>query len=231
MKYFGEGLSEKHKQLSTVIRKKDYLEEAKELFYDIHSKLHLSEMSGTATNEVDMLLSDLQRNEYSIMPTIKDETIAWVLWHTARIEDLTINFLVAEGNQIFNSDWQKRLNVRITDTGNALTDEQIIDLSQSINIKELLNYRNEVGRKTRDIVKLLSTHDIKRRVSSENLNKISECGGVTSHPDSIWLLDFWGKKDVGGILLMPPTRHIMLHMNDCCKWKIQIRSKRRFYRT
>jgi hypothetical protein len=43
--------------------------------------------------------------------------------------------------------------------------------------------------------------------------------GVTEHKDSVWLLDFWGKKTVAGILLMPITRHQIVHLNDCIKLK------------
>lgn len=230
MKYFGEGLSEKHKELSSIIRKKDSLQKSKDLFFSVHSKLHLSEITGTESNEVDALLIDLKDYEWSVMPTSNDETIAWVIWHIARIEDLTMSFLVARENQIFNSDWQNKMNVSITDTGNALSDDEIMDLSQNINITQLLKYRNAVGRNTCRIVENLSSDDLKRKVSSEDLNKILMCGGVTEQEDSIWLLDFWGKKDIAGILLMPPTRHMMLHLNDCCKWKIQIRTKKKFYR-
>ncbi|EQE04021.1 hypothetical protein [Clostridioides difficile] len=49
--------------------------------------------------------------------------------------------------------------------------------------------------------------------------------------DSIWLLDFWGNKDIAGILLMPPTRHVILHLNDCCKWKEYFHTKKKFYRS
>ncbi|OPJ63829.1 hypothetical protein [Clostridium oryzae] len=87
--------------------------------------------------------------------------------------------LVARKNQLFNVHWKERLNVSITDTGNALNDDEIIDLSHSLNIKELLCYWNEVA----------------------------------------------------GILLMPPTRHIMLHLNYCCKWKEHIRSNKKIYRS
>jgi len=31
---------------------------------------------------------------------------------------------------------------------------------------------------------------------------------------------------VAGILLISPTRHVMLHLNACCKWKEYIRTKR-----
>lgn len=60
-------------------------------------------MMGKDDNEIDCLLNDLTVEEYKIMPTIKDETIAWVLWHIARIEDLTIGILVADGEQVFNN--------------------------------------------------------------------------------------------------------------------------------
>jgi hypothetical protein len=43
MKYFGEGLCEKHKELGKIIRKKDEISQAKSLFLDIHANLHLSE--------------------------------------------------------------------------------------------------------------------------------------------------------------------------------------------
>jgi len=76
MKYFGEGLSDVHKALNKIIRKEDEIERAKFLFLDLHRELHLSEMSEGEENEVDRLLGDLKADEYAIMPTGKDETIA-----------------------------------------------------------------------------------------------------------------------------------------------------------
>lgn len=230
MKYFGSGLSELHKELNSVIRKKDEIQQAKKLFLELHARLNLSSVSGTEQNEVDLLLGDLSRAEYAVMPTSKDETIAWVLWHIARIEDLTMNLLVDKKEQVFNADWTEKLNVSIADTGNALTDDEIMELSTNINIEELLAYRNAVAKRTREIVSGLKPEDMKRKMDKSDLERILAEGGVTEQEDSIWLLDFWGKKDVAGILLMPPTRHVMLHLNDCCKWKEHIRSGRKRYR-
>ena len=112
MKYFGRGLSEQHKELSSIIRKTSETERSKDLFLQIHAKLHSSVVSGTDKNEVDNLLCDLKQNEYAIMPTGKDETIAWGLWHIARIEDLTMNILVARKEQVFNQDWKEQPDYR-----------------------------------------------------------------------------------------------------------------------
>lgn len=230
MKYFGSGLSEMHKELNTIIRKPDRLADAKRLFFELHSKLHLSSMTGTQKNDVDYLLNDLEPCEYRIMPTSKDETIAWVIWHIARIEDLTMGILVADGNQIFNDEWKMRLNVSISDTGNALTDDEIMAFSRQLNIEELLAYRNAVGQRTWDIVGLLSVGEMKRKVSLHGVESVMYAGGVTSDENSRWLLDFWSKKDVAGLLLMPPTRHVILHLNDCCKWKRHIREGKKCFR-
>lgn len=230
MKYFGEGLSEKHKELSAIIRRPDQIEPAKNLFLDIHAGLHLSAVSGVGHNEVNALTEDLTPEEFAVMPTAKDETIAWVLWHIARIEDLTMNLLVARREQIFDARWQERLKAPIMDTGNALTDDEIMVLSHSIDTEELLRYRNRVGIRTREIVRGLNAADLKRKTDPEDIRKILDCGGVTEQEGSVWLLDFWGRKDVAGLLLMPPTRHVMMHLNDCCKWKTVIRKKQKFYR-
>lgn len=230
MKYFGDGLSELHKELNAAIRKPDKLEEAKRLFLEIHSRLHMSSITGTEENEVDNLLNDLASYEYSIMPTPNDETIAWALWHIARIEDLTMGILVANDEQLFDGKWKERLNAPISDTGNALSDDEIIELSRRLNMEELIAYRNAVGQRTRMIVKSLSADDMKRKASPQGIETIKQAGGVTNQEASLWLLDFWGRKDVAGLLLMPPTRHVILHLNDCCKWKQHIRRGKKCFR-
>lgn len=230
MKYFGAGLSDAHKALNKIIRKEDQLEEAKTLFLDIHKKLHLSNISEGEENETDNLIGDLKEWEYAVMPTSKDETIAWVLWHTARIEDLTMGILAVGEDQIFNDTWKRNMNAPVTDTGNAMSDDEIMELSKSLRIEELLQYRSTVGTRTRQIVERLNPEDMTRKVSLKLLDKVRLEGGVTEAEESSWLLDFWGKKDVAGLLLMPPTRHVMLHLNDCCKWKEAIRTKKKFFR-
>ena len=141
-----------------------------------------------------------------------------------------MNMLVAHREQLFDDAWQTRLNAPITDTGNALSDDEIISLSRQLNIQELLAYRNAVGQRTHAIVTALSANDMKRKVSAQGLEAIKQAGGVTNQEDSLWLLDFWGKKDVAGLLLMTPTRHVLLHLNDCCKWKRYIRQNKKCFR-
>jgi len=230
LKYISNEWSEQHKELGKMIRKADYFEQSVELFLNIHSQLHSEVVSTNKSNYINPLIDDLVDNEYSIMPESKDETIAWVMWHIARIEDLTMNILIADNNQVFDDEWKIKMNSPINDTGNALTDDEIMKLSKSLCIKELLEYRNEVGIRTQEIVKSLKPEDMKKKVHPDKIKRVLKEGGVTSHKDSIWLLEFWGSKDYAGLLLMPPTRHVTLHINDCYKWKDRIRAKKKCYR-
>lgn len=220
----------RHKELSNVIRKTDDFSKTIESILELHKELHTSVVSNLKDkNLIDRLIEDLEQKEYAIMPTSKDETIAWAIWHLARIEDLTMNILLNCDTQIFNESWKKRIQTPVSDTGNAMTDDEIMKFSKQICIKELLNYRDAVGVKSRDIINKLKPNDMKRKISQTDTARLLQAGGVTDHADSIWLLDFWGKKDVAGIILMPLTRHQTLHLNDCYKWKIHIRTKKKFF--
>ncbi|WP_373076478.1 DinB family protein [Fusobacterium varium] len=216
------------KELKELIEKKETFDKAKDLYLSMHRNLHFSDSDNTL---MDQLWKILDTKDFSIMPTAKDVTIAWNIWHITRIEDLTVNILVNNSEQIYNKEWQKKMNVSVNDTGNAMTDDEIMDLSKSINIEALKEYRKAVGIQTQSIFSKLKFEDMKRKAESKGIEKILNEGGVTDHPDSIWLLDFWGKKNVAGIILMPGTRHQIGHINDCYNLKSSIDRKKDYYKS
>ena len=219
----GTDWNPKQTLLKEYLKKKDKFTEAMELCLKMHKFLHLSEI--TSSNEItlaDDVWNDLSEEDFEIMPTVKDVTIAWNIWHITRIEDLTINILVKDQKQVLDETLLNQLQVTVKDTGNAMTDDEIINFSKSVNKQELKNYRNAVGKQTQQILATLTQEDLKVKITSDRLERIRLEGGVTDHPDSIWLLDFWGKKDVSGILQMPITRHQIVHLNDSLKLKAKI---------
>jgi hypothetical protein len=52
---------------------------------------------------------------------------------------------------IFNDEIQAKLDIKIKDTGNAMTYSEIESFNKAINIKELKNYRVKVGKSTQKI--------------------------------------------------------------------------------
>ncbi|MFD3156655.1 DinB family protein [Haloimpatiens sp. FM7330] len=215
------------KQLRAIILKKDKIEESKNLCLSLHEMVHSSSMSGIDKKTFeDELFEGLDENTFRTATNEKGRTIAYGMWHSTRIEDITMNILVAGDKQILNTgNWKEKINSKITDTGNALTEEEIIEFSKNINMQELRNYRIAVGRKTREIIKSLTYDDMKRKFKKDKLQRILDEGAVLDVEDANWLIDFWGRKNVAGIILMPITRHHVLHINESLRAKKKSKRK------
>jgi len=215
------------KELRKIILKPDKIQEIKSLALSLHSMVHLSIMSGVDKKTFeDELWEGLDENTFRTSQNQKGRTIAYGIWHCTRIEDITMNLLVAGDKQIFNREnWQEKINSNITDTGNAMSEDDIIEFSKNINMEELKNYRIEVGRRTRDIVENLSTEDMKRNFDKHRLQRILDERAVLDVKASNWLIDFWGRKNVAGIILMPMTRHQVIHINESLSAKKKSKSK------
>jgi len=215
------------KELRKIILKPDKIQESKSLALSLHSMVHLSIMSGVDKKTFeDELWEGLDENTFRTSQNQKGRTIAYGIWHCTRIEDITMNLLVAGDKQIFNREnWQEKINSNITDTGNAMSEDDIMEFSKNINMEELKNYRIEVGRRTRDIVENLSTQDMKRNFDKHRLQRIVDERAVLDVKASNWLIDFWGRKNVAGIILMPMTRHQVIHINESLSAKKKSKSK------
>lgn len=215
-----ESWNPQQKLFKSIMKKEKRFNEAKELILYLHSMVHISkvyDLDGITLE--DEVWDDVTNFDFLTMPTIKDVTIAWNIWHITRIEDLVVNILIADDKQVLDAEWLSRLGVDVTDTGNAMSDDEIISLSNKLDMRELHRYRNVVGIKTRNVLSSIKFIDLKRKVTAEGLKRILDEGGVIDHPESIWLLDFWGKKDVAGLINMPVTRHQVVHLNDSLKLK------------
>lgn len=204
------------KELRKIIMRADKIEESKKLCLNLHAMVHSSVVSGVDKRTFeDELWEGLDEAAFRTSVNEKGRTIAYGIWHSTRIEDITMNLLVAEDEQIFNrGKWQEKINTEIVDTGNAMTEKEIRTFSSKVNMQELRNYRECVGKKTRDIIKNLTANDMKRKFEKNMLKRIIDEGAVLDVEASNWLIDFWGRKNISGILLMPATRHHVVHLNE-----------------
>ena len=194
-------------------------DQAIRLFLHQHAALHTAQMASTGTwSFEDEVLNDMQEEQIRRIPQNCEHSVAWAIWHIARIEDTTMNMLVAGGPQIlFSEEWFDKLEVEARDTGNAMSDEGVAALSSSINIEMLKSYRMAVGRRTREVVKQLSPSDLSHKVEPARLQQILDDGAVVAEDQG--LIDYWSKRNIAGLLLMPATRHNFVHLNEAQKLK------------
>ena len=217
-------IQSKFDELKTSLGGED-LEKIKALALELHAMVHPAEISGREEKTIADYVLDymMQGHQNEIVPRetwdtdlhyagTKTVPICWQFWHIYRIEDLVSNILMANGQQIFNEDWQKRIGTSITDTGNALELDEVIAWAKEINVEELRKYIIEVGKNTRKILSDLTLEQIKSMVPEEWVMRILEEGGVTTDFRSVWLLVFWGRLTIGGMILTPMTSHHMMHL-------------------
>jgi len=214
-----KGWNQNQKKLNIFLENQKTFENGINLLLEMHSLLHNIKVSKiTSETYYDNLWENMKEETCKIISN-KETSVLWNIWHITRIEDIISNIVIGRKETIFNKEIQTKLNIKIKDTGNAMTYSEIESFNKSINIKELKAYRIKVGKSTQKIIKALKFGDIKRKVEKEQLEKIKQNGGVIDNQKSIWLLDFWGKKNILGLINMPITRHQIVHLNDCFKIK------------
>jgi hypothetical protein len=100
-------------------------------------------------------------------------SIAWLLWHIARCEDVGINRMVTDGIQVFdNNRWIEKLNIDRKDIGTGMSFLEVQNFSDQINIKELLNYLQEVINKSEEVSLLLSENVLDEFLTEKYLYKV-----------------------------------------------------------
>jgi hypothetical protein len=219
MKYIPNDWTIKQNNLKKLLSREETFDDGIKLLLDMHSILHDKKVYKSKEDTIYNRLWENLKSETCKTITKKETSILWDIWHITRIEDIVANIIIGNSEEVLNDEIQKKLNIEARDTGNAMSKDEIELLNKNINIKELNEYRIKVGKQTVKIIKELKYSDMKRKVEKKQLDKIMKTGGLLEDEKSKWLLDFWGNKNVLGLIMMPITRHQTMHLNDCVSIK------------
>jgi len=203
-----------HKNLREALTNCNDEQKVVDCFIALHSQLHSKRVSPhTPWSYEDWLLDDLTKAQIRAVPEGQEHSIAWIIWHLTRIEDVTMNLLVAGRDQVFEAgDWQEKTASPIKHTGNGTGLDTVKTLSAAVDIVALRAYRVAVGLATQALVQSLTAEDFNRKVSPDHIQRICIEGAVISEGQEA--IDYWSRRDVAGLLLMPPTRHTIVHWNE-----------------
>ena len=212
--------SEQNKRMQQLFKKADTFDQGKAVLFNLRNDL------------MDTLLSfreDLKREDFDAMPYMNadgyhSKNIAYSIWHVFRIEDIVAHTLVKGDEEIlFSGNYQSRINSPVITTGNELVKEQISDFTKQLNIDELYSYVADVKKSTEDIIRDLTYGDLKFKVPDERKEKLQSLGVVSSDENAVWLIDYWCKKDVRGLIQMPFSRHWIMHIEACQRIKNKLK--------
>ena len=213
-----KALNKSQSELRRVMKGDDH-EEAIRLFLHQHAVLHSAQMSDAGLwSYQDEILDGMDDAQIRRIPQNDEHSILWCIWHISRIEDVTMNLLIGNSNEVLEEgQWLAKLKAPISHTANALSEDEIDALSQQVNIAALLEYRIAVGRSTREIVQSLEPGSLSKKVEQAHIARVTEKGVV--HPDAQGIIDYWSKRTIAGLLLMPTSRHLLVHLNEMARLK------------
>ena len=102
-----KSLNKRQTELRRIMMSFDQPNKAIDLFLSQHAMLHSAKMAQTESwSFEDAVLNDMTEEQTRHIPRNCDHSVAWLIWHIARIEDVAMNLLVAGGPQVLHqSNW------------------------------------------------------------------------------------------------------------------------------
>lgn len=128
-----------------------------DFFLDQHSQSHAAALTdATEPMLTDQVLAGLSDAQLRLRPYPHLNSIAWLLWHLARCEDVMVNVLLTEGGQVLDAeDWPQRFNVARRDMGTGMDDATVTEVGSRVDLVAVHTYHLAVGRRTRAVVPTL----------------------------------------------------------------------------
>jgi hypothetical protein len=180
-------------------------------FLEQHARLHAADVADGASL-ADRILVGLTDDQMRVRPAKGMNSLAWLLWHMARTEDVSVNRVVTDGRQVFDESWARRLGVSRPDIGTGMTDEEVAELTTRIDVAAARAYRSAVGRRTREVVQAVAPAAWAETVGAGDVARAQRDGAIG--PRAGWLVDLWQNHSRAARLGTVGIMHNALHLGE-----------------
>jgi DinB superfamily len=177
-----------------------------------HALLHTADVGNGSPSIADRTFAGATDSQIRLRPDKGLNSLAWLLWHMARTEDVNVNLVVTNGRQVWDDAWARRLNVARTDIGTGMTEDEVEELSEALDLSAARAYRSAVGRRTREVVASLDDRVFEEIVSAADVARASAAGAIGSRAE--WLVPFWQNHSRATRLLTVCVTHNAIHLGE-----------------
>jgi hypothetical protein len=179
-----------------------------------HAQVHIAAVAETGVFSFeDAVLVGLSDEEIRSRPDGEPNSIAWLLWHCTRIEDVTTNLLIADRPQVWEREgWLTRLRMHAQDVGTGMGDAEVDQVTAEIDLAALRAYRQSVGRSTRQIFQSLPPERLYLPVDPKGIDQLRAAGVLGEGAQH--LADIWGSWKLGDLVRQPAIRHSFIHLGE-----------------
>lgn len=151
--------------------------DARDLFLMQHGAVHSKAVAGNAGSAAERTFGGVTDEQMKLRPRDDLNSLAWIMWHIARIEDLMLNPVLTGRDQVFNDTWMKKLGISRKDFGIGMKSAEVTELTNQMNVGVLREYRDEVGKRTQEIIRGFKDADWAGNIEPAALERGAAQGG------------------------------------------------------
>jgi DinB superfamily len=159
--------------------------DARELFLDQHAAVHSAAVGGNKMSAAERTFAGLTDEQMRVRPREDLNSLAWLMWHIARAEDILVSRVLSGRAQVFDDAWLRRLAITRRDFGIGMTSPEVTELTKQIDLGALREYRDAVGRRTREIVGAFGPNDWDGQVAVDNVQQAAAEGGFGARTETM----------------------------------------------
>ena len=184
--------------------------DARDMFLQQHSVVHSAAVGGNKVSAAERTLTGLSDEQMRVRPREDLNSIAWLVWHIARAEDIMVSRVLAGRPQVFDDAWAKRLGITRRDFGIGMSSAEVSDLTRQIDLGALREYRDAVGLRTREVVSGFKDQDWQGEVTAPAMEQAAAEGAFGARTEPM-VKAFSGRPRamvLSGIALFHPAGHL-----------------------
>src|SRR5262245_16734006 len=159
--------------------------DVRDLFLDQHAAMHSAAVCRNKMSVAARSFGGMTDEQMRLRPREDLNSLAWLMWHIARAEDIVVNRMLAGRTQVFDEGWKKRLGISRPDFGIGMTSAEVSALTAQIAPGALREYRDAVGRRTRDVVGDFKAADWDGLVTAEAVQAVADEGAFGARTEAL----------------------------------------------
>ena len=180
-----------------------------------HASVHARDVGGRPSL-ADRVFGGLTDAQMRARPGTGLNSLVWLLWHMARVEDVAVSLVVSDGRQVLDDEWIRRMNVPWRIIGTGMTDGEVSELTARADVAGVRAYRSAVGRHTREAVPRLRPDAWDELVGFSDTARAAAVGAFAPNTDWIDGVGYkpWQGHTRATQLGASAIRHNSLHIGE-----------------
>jgi len=145
--------------------------DARDLLLDEHGRMHAASVTGQKGSLAERTFGGLSDEQMRVRPREDLNSLAWLMWHIARAEDIFSNIILSGRDQVVDDGWLPRLKISRRDFGIGMSKPEVAELTAQVDVTALRDYRDAVGRRTQEVIRGFGPADWQGELQAPALEK------------------------------------------------------------